>query len=166
MVKIEVELEDAKAVLDIAVGSMNFGSGFLDRDEVASLRRLAEQIGIDPIIATPEAWRLQYAHVWTPVTKTRYHHDQREGSSPAHPYGHIPTTEYIGCEYCPQAEDDLVHHGQDALTSYDTAKDEQTASIYQGRRLETIPEMIARVDADPTNAIGVGDTASATVERA
>jgi hypothetical protein len=159
VVTIAVELEDAKAVLDIAVGSMDFGSGFLDREEVATLRRLAVQIGVDPIVATPEEWRLQYAHAWTPETKRRYHWDRR---APVNDRV-ILAEDYIGCEHCPQAEDDPVHHGQDALTDADTAEATKL-DIVLGRTPD--PDDGEIVPVGPTiENISIGDVATATVER-
>lgn len=70
---VAVPLETAQAVFDIAVGSMNFGSGFLDKEEVDDLRAFAELLGIDPMEATPynhkygycpgHKWR-EYEEVW------------------------------------------------------------------------------------------------------
>ena len=50
---IPVRKGDLRAVLDIATMSMDFGSGFLDNEQVEALRKLAEIIGLDPILATP-----------------------------------------------------------------------------------------------------------------
>lgn len=57
-----IETEDLKAIFDLAVGSMNFGSGFLDGDEVAMLRRIAVVIGVDPWVATPRDFKHQFPH--------------------------------------------------------------------------------------------------------
>ena len=43
----------AQVVFDVAVGSLDFGSGFLDNDEITALRAFAEAIGVDPAKATP-----------------------------------------------------------------------------------------------------------------
>lgn len=49
--------EDLRALFDLAVGSLNFTSGFWDSDEVEAARRCATALGIDPIHATPrEFW--------------------------------------------------------------------------------------------------------------
>jgi hypothetical protein len=45
--------EHIKVVFDTAVGSLDFGSGFLDDDEVKSLRWVAKWLGVEPIRATP-----------------------------------------------------------------------------------------------------------------
>ena len=59
---ITLATEDAKALFDIAVGSMDFGSGFLDNEEVDILRAFAVKIGLDPMEATPSNFRKSYAH--------------------------------------------------------------------------------------------------------
>jgi hypothetical protein len=51
---IEVPLEALQVVFDTAVGSMDFGSGFLDMPEVLALREVAKALGVPPILATPE----------------------------------------------------------------------------------------------------------------
>jgi hypothetical protein len=49
----------------VAVSSMNFGSGFLDDEEVACLRRAAEILGVEVEEATPKNFLCKY----------RRHHD-------------------------------------------------------------------------------------------
>jgi len=49
----EVSTEDLQRVFDTAVHSLDFGPGFLDHDEVISLRCVARLLGVDPEIATP-----------------------------------------------------------------------------------------------------------------
>jgi hypothetical protein len=66
MKNITVPLDIARATFDIAVGSMDFGSGFLDDEEVKQLRDFAVRIGIDPMLATPETFRLKYQHAYEP----------------------------------------------------------------------------------------------------
>ena len=60
----------ARAVFDIAVGSMDFSSGFLDDSEVASLREAAAALGVDPDVATPRTFlcRFRGRHRARPVT--------------------------------------------------------------------------------------------------
>jgi hypothetical protein len=60
----EISTEDLRALFDVAVGSMNFASGFLDTDEVNMLRRVAGLIGVDPMEATPHEFRQQYPHAF------------------------------------------------------------------------------------------------------
>lgn len=48
-----VPTEILQILFDTAVGSMDFGSGFLDDEEVTALRDIAQRLGQDPIVATP-----------------------------------------------------------------------------------------------------------------
>lgn len=57
-----INTEDAKALFDLATGSMDFGSGFLDHEEVEILRRVAVKLGLDPMDGTPSNFRSQYPH--------------------------------------------------------------------------------------------------------
>ena len=47
-------------VFDCAVGSMDFGSGFLDDEEVTGLRAIAGYLGVDPMLATPLNFQCKY----------------------------------------------------------------------------------------------------------
>lgn len=64
---------DLRALLDVATGSLDFGSGFLDNEQVEVLRRLATVVGIDPILVTPSNFTFQYGcqakgeHKWQAV---------------------------------------------------------------------------------------------------
>lgn len=57
---------DLRAVLDVATGSMDFGSGFLDNEQTEALRKAASILGIDPLVVTPAAFACQYGapHDW------------------------------------------------------------------------------------------------------
>lgn len=57
---IEVRRGDLRAVLDVATGSLDFGSGFLNEEEVEVLRRLAELLGIDQLLVTPANFTFKY----------------------------------------------------------------------------------------------------------
>lgn len=59
-------LDMAQDLLDIIVRSLDFGSGFLDNDEVDQLRSLAVLIGVDPDLATPgnHICRFHGGHDW------------------------------------------------------------------------------------------------------
>lgn len=72
MSKVRIELEDLKALFDVAVNSMDFGSGFLDTDEVNVLRRVAVVIGVDPMVGTPMDFRKRIAHPFTPYATPRW----------------------------------------------------------------------------------------------
>lgn len=60
---------DLRALLDVATGSMDFGSGFLDNEQVEALRKVASVLGVDPIIVTPSNFVCQYGgeHQWRPT---------------------------------------------------------------------------------------------------
>jgi hypothetical protein len=62
----EIDDEVLRALFDVAVSSMDFGSGFLDDEEVVSLRRAAEIIGVDPAVATPQNFRCKYRQAHRP----------------------------------------------------------------------------------------------------
>ncbi len=59
---VTVPTDDLRALFDIATSSLNFGSGFLDSDEVQVLRRTAVAIGVDPMAGTPKEFALRTAH--------------------------------------------------------------------------------------------------------
>ncbi len=63
---VAVPTEDLRALFDVAVGSLNFASGFLDTDEVDALRRVAVLIGVDPRAGTPTEFAKRTAHAHTP----------------------------------------------------------------------------------------------------
>lgn len=48
---------DLQAIFDLAIGSMNFTSGFWDSDDTAAARRIAVALDVDPIVATPKEFR-------------------------------------------------------------------------------------------------------------
>lgn len=67
--EVAVRRGDLRAVLDIASSSLDFGSGFLDNEQVEVLRKLAVVIGIDPVMVTPRNFIEQYVcqvkgHTW------------------------------------------------------------------------------------------------------
>jgi hypothetical protein len=51
-------------LFDTLATSLDFGSGFLDTEEVAALRGLAEAIGVDPAKATPDEFKRDYPHAF------------------------------------------------------------------------------------------------------
>lgn len=57
----------AQVLFDALVGSMDFGSGFLDSEEVEALRGLAVALGVDPKVATPSEFVSQYEHTFAPM---------------------------------------------------------------------------------------------------
>lgn len=63
---VEVRKGDLRAVLDVCTGSMDFGSGFLDNEQVEAIRKLAEILDVDPLRVTPSNFACQYGapHQW------------------------------------------------------------------------------------------------------
>jgi hypothetical protein len=55
-----------QAVFDVAVGSMDFGSGFLCDEDVEHLRAAAVVLGVDPLVGTPTNFVCKYTgeHKW------------------------------------------------------------------------------------------------------
>jgi hypothetical protein len=67
---ITIRRDVLQIVFDAAVNSLDFGSGFLDDEEVEGLRAVAVALGVDPMVATPFNFKQKYphAHEWqTPV---------------------------------------------------------------------------------------------------
>ena len=59
---VTIPLETAQRLFDALAGSMDFGSGFLESDDVEALRALAVAIGVDPAKGTPDEFAAQYPH--------------------------------------------------------------------------------------------------------
>lgn len=66
MTKIEVDKELLQAIFDLAVNSLDFGSGFWDDEDVKWGRRAAEVLGVDPMVATPMTYRQTFFHRFSP----------------------------------------------------------------------------------------------------
>ncbi len=75
--QIKLPLEELQVVFDIAVNSMDFGSGFLDNDEVAILRSIATRLGVDPNVGTPSNHQASYPHPYKPFKKDRFGNEPR-----------------------------------------------------------------------------------------
>lgn len=54
----------AQILFDSLAGSMDFGSGMLDTEEVEALRGLALAIGVDPVKGTPSEFAGKFPHVF------------------------------------------------------------------------------------------------------
>lgn len=70
---VEVRKGDLRALLDVATGSMDFGSGFLCEEEVEALHVIAGILGIDKIVVTPHNFVCKYhgRHSWKWATGYR-----------------------------------------------------------------------------------------------
>lgn len=67
---VSIRRGDLRAVLDVATGSMDFGSGFLDNEQVEALRTVAVVLHIDPIEVTPSNFACLYqGHDWAPYDR-------------------------------------------------------------------------------------------------
>jgi len=55
-------------MFDIVVGSLDFGSGFLDQEQIEMLRSVAEQLGVNPMVATPYEHAKSYPHRFEPYS--------------------------------------------------------------------------------------------------
>jgi hypothetical protein len=99
-----VPLDDLQRLFDTAVNSMDFGSGFLDNEEVVTIRYFAKMLGVDPITATPGNFRKQFSHQYKPQTRTTYDWDVRD------PYerGKTKRDEEV-CYWCSQQIDFEMH---------------------------------------------------------
>lgn len=81
--KVELPFEDARALFDMVCNSMDFGSGFLETNDVTVMRRLAVIIGVDPTLGTPRAFATQYPHAYQ-STKMNCGHCRRIEDDPIH----------------------------------------------------------------------------------
>jgi len=88
---IPIEIEDLKALLDIMTHTMDFGSGFLDTNEITLLRKLAIEIGMNPMEVTPQDAAVRIAHVYTDYDNV---HPKNIG---------------IHCKFCWKGIDDSPH---------------------------------------------------------
>lgn len=64
---ISLPKEAAQRVFDALVNSMDFGSGFLETDDVKALRTLAEAIDVSPIVGTPREFLPDFPHRFEPA---------------------------------------------------------------------------------------------------
>lgn len=63
--EIQIHRSILQITFDTAVNSMDFGSGFLDEEEIEALRAVAVALGVDPKVATPRNRRCPlYGHEW------------------------------------------------------------------------------------------------------
>lgn len=82
----QIEKYLIQVVFDVAVHSTDFGSGFLDDEEVEALRGVAVLLGVDPMEATPENFKCKYTglHRWMGLDAGHVHLPQgREGEATA-----------------------------------------------------------------------------------
>ncbi len=70
VVCVEVPRTVLQDIFDLAVGSMDFGSGFFDDEQTSATRAVAVLLGIDPMLGTPSNHRCKYigTHEWYPAS--------------------------------------------------------------------------------------------------
>jgi len=64
---VEIDRRLVEVLFDLAVGSMDFGSGYMVDEDVEVLRQVAVQLGVDPMKGTPENFKCKYdpsLHLW------------------------------------------------------------------------------------------------------
>lgn len=113
-----LETESLKAMLDIAIESMNFNSGMLDQEEVSLLRQVAVLVGVDPILATPQNFTKQWAHTYEPYIFAQW--SPYDPTNRKDPYTRLPDKEL--CLQCQLDADDPIHHGVDNIAKSEEAQ--------------------------------------------
>jgi hypothetical protein len=93
---VKIEVEKLKMLFDLIVQSMDFGSGFLDHEDVTLLREIAVIIGVDPMEGTPSEMVARIVH---PFKRRDY---------PAG-YHFDPSRYYEWCRWCGKRHDDPIH---------------------------------------------------------
>ncbi|UOF81957.1 hypothetical protein [Caudoviricetes sp.] len=69
--EVTIDKSVLRALLDLATGSMDFGSGFWDNEQTEIARKVATVLGIEPRTVTPGNFKCQYdGHVLFDVSKT------------------------------------------------------------------------------------------------
>lgn len=64
--EIYIRVKDVQHMFDLIVGSLDYGSGFLDTDDVNTTRRVAVMLGRDPMDGTPSSQARNYVHDFRP----------------------------------------------------------------------------------------------------
>lgn len=55
---------NVQEMFDIIVGSLDFGSDFLDQEQIEMLRSVAETLGLNPMAATPSKYSKSFPHAF------------------------------------------------------------------------------------------------------
>jgi len=88
-----------KALLDTAVTSMDFGSGFLNDVDVLAMRTVAVAVGVDPVLVTPSTHACKFKGHHEMQTNVAWFHDVGSGSRPGN---RGPSVSFLGrYRYCP-----------------------------------------------------------------
>ena len=111
--KVLVEKELLKALFDMAVNSMDFGSGMLYNEDVVILRQTALLIDVDPDKGTPSEFKASFAHDYVnEVSKTFYpEFDFRNSEWREDNWRAKYAKTALVCGLCSRLESNPVHHG-------------------------------------------------------
>jgi hypothetical protein len=117
-----ITLDELKKLFDLATESMDFGSGFMDHEEVVLLRRVAVIIGVDVKEGTPDNFRASFAHdVVDPREKEHKVWVKDPTAGPRTYRGTwVPDGTITICDYCKRNITNPVHHGVSVEVPTDT----------------------------------------------
>lgn len=103
------------ALFDLCVGSMDFGSGFLDKEDVVALRAVAVVLGVDPMTGVPSDYKTEFKHTYVPddPKPVRYPSVHVWGGPVV--WDELPAREPI-CVHCSQSQDHPAHEEEEATT--------------------------------------------------
>lgn len=108
-------------MFDIICESMDWGSGFLDTDEVITIREVAVMLGADVMEATPASQRAYFVHTFSPRIRGANEFPRDEASYQAYKdywdkQDAYWKQHYEGtCRWCGKREIDFPH--QDVIPS-------------------------------------------------
>jgi len=94
---VEIDRSTLQAIFDLAVNSMDAGSGFWDHEEADSARAVAVALGLDPMKGTPHNLAKSYKHEFV-----------------ARP--HPGTYRHETCRWCGDREDHATHQPEAATS--------------------------------------------------
>jgi hypothetical protein len=70
MSNVIIDRELLKILFDLAVNSMDFGSGFFSTEDTQATRAVAKVLGLDPMVGTPSNHAQFYPHEYQPSRST------------------------------------------------------------------------------------------------
>lgn len=104
-----VRREALQAILDLAVGSMDFGSGYWDHEDIVAAREIATTLGVDPLDVTPSDYRGHFEHTFKAhEPRTITVRSVLVAGGPVVTETHTEPPE-PGCATCGLADDDEIH---------------------------------------------------------
>lgn len=74
MTIISIDKHALQVAFDVAVNSLDFGSGFLCDDEVTALRAVAVALDVNPMTATPREFKCRYEKKHEPYAQANSKH--------------------------------------------------------------------------------------------